>query len=576
MSRCSTNPGIATPPPRRAWIADVTIIALIVVAWQAWLYPEVMRKRPVVFDTYRDAAGAENALAGRWFDDPMTAGRPYWYAPLGPIVFAGVSWLTGQPPLAAYGISILWFNLLLPIGWYALARACWGWRAGVAAVPLIWIGSRWWSFHVTMPMTSTQGVVLLLGVLLAWAVTLRRSAWWAIGVGVLLAACTWYHTLSGVIAAGAIGCHALLGVITRRRSAGGGIECAHAGTESVAPPGLEVAGASEPRTGALGYTLPPLPGLAERGAPAEVLRMLIVAAVGAICLSPLVWHLLSLRVVNAAPLQYVSALLRDPEFALQTRTWLVYPLALVGLVTAWRDVRRPVGIVLAYAVVSFLGQAWGYLRVLGHLSVPVLIPHEFQWNFQIALGLLAAGGALHVADRVARRIERRAPGTRVSRLLLMVPLVALVVQADAASAVRRKSVHWKSTVLSAGRAPAVGWIRQHTAIDDVILASELLDYTLVAGYTGRKIVCPPEGHTNPGVSFKQRAEDRRRMFAATDPVELRRLLSLYGVRYVLLADEDVARWDRWRPWGLFTPVAEVSSSSLLILHVQLSEPTGVP
>ena len=517
------------PAARRVWVPDVVVVFLIIVLWWFWLAPEVMQRHPVVYDTFRDAAGAENVLAGRWFCDPMTAGQTYWYAPLGSVVFAAVSRVTGQPPLTAYATSILWFNLLLPVGWYALARCCWGWRVGVAAVPLVWLGSRWWSFHVAMPMTATQGVVLLMGVLLAWVLSLRRRRRWAVVVGVLLAGCAWYHTLSGLIAAAAIGFHGLAG----------------AGSPSADGPGRATVWRREAR-----------------------LRVLIVAVVCAPLVAPLAWHLLSLPVVNPAPIEYVSTLLKRPEFALQTRAWLILPLAVAGLVPVCKRLHRPGGVIVGYGLASLVGQGWGYVRVLGGVPVPVLIPHEFQWNFQIAVGLLAANGAARIAAWAAGRIERRAPGTRVSHALLMVPVVVLVLQKDAAPAFRRKSMHWRPTTLSAGRVSAVDWIKRNTSIDDVFLASAPENYLLVAARTGRKIVLAPEGHANIAVSAERRARDHRQMLQTTDPSELRALLAAHQVRYVLLAQRDLGCWDRWRSWGFFDPVFGAESRSLTILRAR--------
>ncbi|MFH0982929.1 MAG: hypothetical protein V2A79_15515 [Planctomycetota bacterium] len=531
----------------RGWLPDIVVAAFIVMLWGCWLYPDVTRRRPVAFDTFRDAAGAQNVLAGRWFRDAMIADQTYWYAPLGPIVFAGISRLTGQPPLVAYATSILWLNVLLPIGWYALARWCWGRRAGVAAVLLVWLGSRWWSTHAAMPMTSTQGVILLMSVFLAWLVSLRRRRRWAVAVGVLLAACTWYHVLSGFLAAATLGFHALIG-----------------------------AGSSATD--------------ARRREP--ILRLLIVAGVGAPLVAPLAWHLLDLPKLNMFPIEFLAPQLLDPEFALQTGAWPIFPLALLGLVSAGRRLRQPAGLIVGYGLVALLGQGLGYLRLLADLRTPVLIPHEFQWNFQIAVGMLAAHGAERVAAWIADRIERRvsagspwqrlwhrlpacvsagawmpvphrswplSPGAarRLWELLVLLVVVAVAVRKEARPALERQAYYWEPTGLSASSAKAVEWIWRHTGIDDVFLASERVNYRLVAGWTGRKLVCPPPGHLSVAVSFEQRARDRWRMLKTTDPVELRELLLEYDVRYVLLADEDLACWDRWQSWGLFDPVFRV-------------------
>ena len=126
-------------------------------------------------------------------------------------------------------------------------------------------------------------------------------------------------------------------------------------------------------------------------------RMLIVAGVCAVCIAPLAWHLLRLPRVNPAPITYMARELCDPSFALPIATPLVIVLAFVGLLKVWPRMRQPVGLLPAYALIGLAGQLLGYLRLLAGAAIPALIPHEFQWNFQIAVGLLAAAGAAHIA-----------------------------------------------------------------------------------------------------------------------------------------------------------------------------------
>ena len=529
MPSPDSRPGSPNSPLLFTWLPDVIAVVLIIVLWWCWLYPEVSACHPVAYDAFRDAAGAENVLAGRWFRDPMTAGQTYWYAPLGPVIFAGLSCVTGQAPLMAYSTSILWLNLLLPIGWYALARYCWGWPAGVAAVPLVWLGSRWWSTHMVLPMTSIQGVAVLTGVLLAWLVALQRRRRWAVVVGVLLAGCTWYHTISGIIAAVAIGFHAL------------------AGAESLG-------GCGSP---------PPAPRHRE-----AILRMLIVAGVCALLVMPLAWHLLSLLLVNSTPIEHLGGELRDSRFAWQTHAWLIFPLATVGLVSVRKRLYQPAGLIVGYGLIALVGQGLGYLRLLTDVAAPVLIPHEFQWNFQIAVGLLAACGAARVATGVTSRGGPRMPGRRMPRALVTLLVTALAVGHDLRPALERKSGYWRTSMLSTERAAAVDWIKQNTSIDDVFLASEPLNYLLVAGRTGRKIVCPPKGYANIALPVVQRIEDRARMLLTSDPAELRTLLVSYQVRYVLLGQGNIPHWDRWRSSGLFETVLGAGSRALVILRVR--------
>jgi hypothetical protein len=534
-----SGPGFS--PARRAWLPDAAAIFIIVIGWQLWLYPDVTRYHPVAFDTYRDTATVENILAGRWFRDACISGQTYWYAPLGPIIFAGLSALTGQSPVAIYSSSILWLNVLLPIGWYLLARLCWDRRAAFAAVPLILLGSRWWATHLAMPITSVQGVILLSSVLIAWLVSLRCRRWSAALVGLLLAFCFWYHILSGIAAAATIGLHSLL--------------CWRSGK----PLG-------DGRQTATRHD--------------QMLRLSIVAGITAILVAPLAWHMLRLPRLNVWPVEYIASELAWPRFALQADTPLIIPLALVGLVCACRRLRRPAGLIVVYAAVAFVGMALGYVRMWTSLKLPVLIPHEFQWHFQIAIGLFAAAGTAAIAAWVSARMVGRAIMAWAGSVLVTIALVAWTVggQLPAANAARRE--HWKSfpTPESQAITEAVQWIKANTSIDDVFLGSEPNDFFIVAGLTGRKLASPPIGHTCIAEDAVTRSADRTRMLETNSPEEFRRLLARYSVRYILVTPNLLESAQRWRSWKMvervcgpsseFTTVCGSPSWSITILRVR--------
>ena len=132
----------------------MSIVLAICAAWYLWLAPPVHRVLPLADDTFRDCAYVENILAGRLLQDPSTADLPYWYAPGGPLLCAAVCRLTGLSPVEVYSSSVLWVNVLIPVCIFLLVRMCWGRAVGVAAVLLVWVGSRWWQTHLAMPMPS--------------------------------------------------------------------------------------------------------------------------------------------------------------------------------------------------------------------------------------------------------------------------------------------------------------------------------------------------------------------------------------------------------------------------------------
>jgi hypothetical protein len=527
------------------WLPDLLVVSGIVILWLAWLGPVVIERQPVAYDTYRDAAGAENVLAGRWLRDPCVADQMYWYAPLGPIFFAGVSKLTGAPPLLAYSRSILWLNVLGPIAWYLLARVCWGRGAGIAAVVLVWASSRWWSTHGTLPMTSIQGVILLLAVMIVWVLSVRcpkRVS--ALPVGLLLALCAWYHIISAMIASAAIGFHGLLGAKTRVAE--------------------DAEASAQPR-----------PRRAE-----SRWRTAIVATTGGVLVLPLAWHLLRLDRVNLEPITYIARELHDPAFTWPVQAMLIVPLAAIGLIGVCRQPREPQGVLIGYVVVSVIGTALGYARIHGVESLPVLIPHEFLWNLHLACGLMAGGGAWHVGRRLAARLRCIPKPARIPLFVLAIPVLLLGVHAAAArvgQAVDERDAYWRLTRLPQSLAETVSWIHQNTSIDDVFLRefSEKvnpypLDAAFIEGHTGRKLVCPPPAYTNIAVSSERRQRDNRRLFATRDVAEFETLLDRYGVGYVLLVGRQLAHWERWRAWNVLEPAFRGRADRVLILGVPRS------
>ncbi len=521
---------------RSTRFADLAAIAAIVVLWWLWLAPGVVRLQPVAFDTFRDTAGVENVLAGRWLRDPITPGQSYWYAPLGPIIFAGISRLAGCSAVAVYSGSILWLNVFLPITWYLLARMVWDRRAAIAAVPVILFGSLWWTTHAPMPMTSIQGALLATIAMIAWLASLQRRRRWAAAVGVLLAFCAWYHTLSALIASAAIGLHAVAGAETHQ-------------TGHAAAPRLS-------------------------GRREALIRMALAGGVCILLASPLIRHLLNLPRQNLHPVEYLANELRDPRYALQSGSLLVLPLAVIGAASTYRRLRGPDGLVLAYAIVTLVGQVLGYIRMFTGVDVPVLIPHEFQWHFQAAVGMFAARGAVASAEWLAKHLSGRLSAWASRPDVLLAVTVAVVVGPAIPRAVFNDPPDWKA--VPAARADevweTVEWIKQHTSIDEVFLGHEPTDFFLIAGLTGRKLQCPPAGHASIAVSADVSARDQAELFETELPARFRELLHKYGVAYVVLDGDRLGLWERWRGSGILEPAFRSSSGFLNIFSVQSQRP----
>ena len=523
---------------RRGRLVDLCILAVIAGLWCWWFYADVTRILPVAFDTFRDSAAAENVLADRWLSDPAIVDQPYWYAPLGPIVFACISRLTGIAPLIVYSSSILWLNVLLPFAWYLLARYwCDRWTA-LAGVLLIIFGSRWWTIGVALPMTSVQGVLLLTITLIAWLAALRaKTRVGAAAVGFLLAFCTWTHIISGIIAAGTIGLHALA--------------CARAGSYS---------------NDGHDHT--------KRHRHEAVRRMVLIAVVCAGLVAPLAWHLMRLPHVNLHSIEFVSPLLRDHAYALQSATPLVPLLGLVGLILAWRDRGEKTGMLLAYAAVGLAGQAWGYASLLTGGSLPILIPHEFQWNFQIAIGMSAAYALAGLAAKVAALLRSKPRVQTCTRVALLALIVYLATGSEVSLARPLQSQAWHSTApwYRTSLREAIDWINSNTSIDDVVFSPHPFNYTFVGGATGRKLVGVPVGQANIAVDTQARVRDAERLESTHDPAEFAALLDKYDVKYVLLLEEHEELRQRWRDWDVLEPVFRTDSGAADIWRIKKGRP----
>jgi hypothetical protein len=211
----------------------------------------------------------------------------------------------------------------------------------------------------------------------------------------------------------------------------------------------------------------------------------------------------------------------------------------------------------------------GYLRMWTGLRCPVLVPHEFQWHFQAAVGMAAAVGA----GGIGVWIQKRGLGLRrrlhLPAWLVMAGLIGLTIGGALPEAAAARSRNWKAIPEDERQdvREAVQWIKQSTSINDVFLGSEPTDFFLVAGLTGRKLVCPPAGHANVAVAADQRMRDRDRMFVTTNPEEFYDLLRRYGVRYILLECGQEGLQNRWEAWHAVRSVFRSKGGWVMILAV---------
>jgi hypothetical protein len=485
-------------PPMRATAEIVTVLCVLAMSG-VLMFAMTNGLQSVMYDSFRDIGWTLNILAGRVWADPVLVEQPYWYAPGNPLLFAGIAQLSSSSVVDVYRTSALWWNALIPVLLYLAVRMSSDRLSAVLALPLVWLGSLWWMSHLAAPMPSIQGVVLGLGGLLCWQLCLStadRSEGWKAGLvvatGVVLAATAWYHPICGLLAGGAIGLHA-------------------------------VALAVWPRAG---------DGAFRR----RVLLSSVVAGGIALLLAlPLLVHLVSLEMRNPVPLTYFAKELGNPDFALQLHAPLVLLLAGVGV---WRIVRaeRLLWWVLGYLAVAVVGQALAYLEHWLEIGVPYLLPHEFQWHGQLAIGICAAAlPFFEVADAYMVDLRRVVDTRRV----------------------------------------VVNWIRGSTPIDAVFACTPLDGYLTVAGLSGRKCVAVPLGHLNPSVEGGRLLAELQTLLETDDEQEFLALARRHRVSYLLMdgaSPNGARRLTRLLRWRSLSPVFEDQRHGALVFEVRETLP----
>lgn len=508
-----------TPAPRSGAWAEIAIVLGIAAGWMAIAAAIAAGYPTIHFDTLRDMAYAQNILRGRVWADPMLAGQTWWYPPGNPLLFAGLSRLTGRSIVDLYPSGIFWLNALNPVMLYLLVRVATRSRtAGVLALPMVGLGSCWWLTHAAAALPGIQGVALNLGGLMLWH-RAQRGGWsWLLATGLVIGLAFWHHPLCGAVLTLAIAMH--------------GAICA-------AWPAAEEAAH---RLAVLG-----------RAAVASVIGL----ALGA----PILAHLMTLPRLNPAPFAWFGPELHDPRFALHAHAPLVVPIGLLGAWALWRALPGARWLV-AYLLVGLAGETAGYLGHDLRWPVPYTLPHEFQWHEQLALGIAAAFGTVWLA-RKARGAARWVALAGIA-LAALGPAVADLRSAD--FELIHLDARWRSSLQSAA------WIRTHLPDDAIIACHPDAAYTM-AGLTGRKTVALPEGHMNPAVDAQRRYADLGVMLTTPDPQQFQTVATTYGVTHLMALPQPglaAAVRQTYARWPILEPL-DSGDSTVLVYRVRSGE-----
>ncbi|MCK4342839.1 MAG: hypothetical protein KAY37_14070 [Phycisphaerae bacterium] len=526
------------------WRTDAVILLVILAGWLVFVAVVTDGHRVILYDTFRDMAWAHNMLAGRFWADPTVPEQPFWYAPGSPLLVAGLAAVTRVSVVDLYGYSVYWFNAWLPIMLYLLARVVWDRLTAVVVLPVVFLGSYTWLTHVMAPIPGLQGVVLNLVGLLCWnqcAVTTgparrdhrRRVAWlWPPLTGLSLALSAWYHPLCAIILAGAIFLHAVF--------------------EAVIPAG--------------GVRVP---GEARRSRFTLLGRMLVVAAVAGGLSASLALHMLALHAGGSSLLSFFADESMYPTYYAHAQTPLVVPLALLGV---WFIVRRSPHAfwIVAYLLVGLAGQGAAFLAQVPGGKVPFILPHEFLWHGQLAVGVCAAVGIVGLARRSVEHLNRPRAG-KPARVFWAALFVVLAVGPGLRGLPRAGKYLVDLEPMLAERREVCEWIRTHTDLEATFVADPEVGYQIVAGLTGRKCIVAVHFHTNPGVDVPGRASDVSTMLETADEQTFARLAGHYGgTHFLLLGDSDVvqAAHGRYGEWSCLERLFAARAGTAVIYRIR--------
>ncbi len=440
-------------------------ILLVYLLAVLWTFSVTNGGHSLPYDAFRDTAWSLNMLEGEIWSDPSILGAPWWYSPAGPALMASIAAISGQETPYVHAQSSLWLNPLILTIFFILMWRTSDFPTAASALPLLLFGSLWWMTHIAAAMPSIQGVVPALLSLLLWSWCVeallageersRTIVLRGVVTGLGLAVTAWWHPVCALVVAGALGFHVLALGLSRN--------------------------AQWRRLGLmLGST---------------AISALLFAA-------PLLVHILTMVRRNPVPFRFVAPEMSNPAFAIGSSTPAVGFLAIIGLILTLRDWTR-LGWLPGFLAIALIGQAPAYLSWWGRLDLPCLVPHEFQWQGQLAIAALAAIGLVNLI-RFVFRYFGKFPGSR------FLPTVVGVFLLIGSLAPAFSYLPFAEAYLAdldgiiAIRQEIVDWIKNSTDINDVIACPAPEAYMLVGGLTGRKCTALPAGHTNPSVDASLR------------------------------------------------------------------------
>lgn len=470
-------------------IADISFLSLLILFWIVYVGPIVIVEQRHGYDIFRDVGTAVNMQNGRLFADPAYKGESLWYPPLSPLIAAGFSRIAGITPLDYYRLSQLFFNWLIPAGFFFLMRLKWGLRAAILGTVAMLFAMPWWQAEVHQGQPSIHSIVLGFVALLLYAYQHKRqSTFWALVCGLFQGICFWHHPFVPALLASGFVLQTLWWCIQQR----------HKG------------------------------GLAS-----EVRRNILIILVTLLTAFPILYQLLRGPVLNHAGREYIAGEIQTVRFALMHGNPWLWVTGLVGFVYCIRKADFGGRLTVSLLTISLLGQIPGYLRLYGGewaSEIPILVPHEFQRLFQLGWASAIGVGIDLILRFLAERVKflKEHPYS-VTALALGACVITGGWGLVKAKKNYREYVHifpHPAVLQEAGK-----WIIENTDINDVFACEPQLAFCWLNAETGRKVWLVPAGHSNPRVDWQQRAEVLVEMGNAPNGEVFRQLARKNGIKY---------------------------------------------
>jgi hypothetical protein len=472
------------------------VLALNVVFFSLVIFPNIKKHIPLPNDTYRDIAYGQSILNGNSvFSDPAIKGEFIWYPPLNPLLTSFVSRITGISLFKLYAYSPLVVNFSIPLLFYVFIGSLFGKKhAFLATVSLAVM--PWLKTHLfSMGMPSIHSFALVLATLIVLRVSAKRglTARAATAVGILTGIALLHHSLSGLILFSSVCLFLLCRIATEKRLAG-------------------------------------------------LLHFFIIVATSLLLWAPFILPNLLKPRLNYMPMHYFAPELTTLKFTVlwPNKYLCVFFLVffLLGLIRFCRNANKTqYQLILSTLIITGLGQALGYLN---HLSgrypntfatfakIPYLIPHEFQWYFQLFALVVIAEGFVFLADKL---LGRHAKYSAVVFLALALP--AYVTSMDDFNSYPRKQYTDKPP-------RAIAWIRENTPANSVFLTSESgLAYFTLQPFTARPIIFHSPAHMNYSVDANKRYQDKYMLLFHLPAAAFKSLAKEYDIEYILVRRRDL-------------------------------------